>query len=112
MPDCDILCRPKLAEKDRYESLLKIKKPTKDAHFSATTFTDWGEWGACNVTCGNGYQRKTRACSFQPCASTDLIRLRSCTKSCGKCHLVYHHLQLISEAERFSQTACDSTLAS
>ena len=67
--------------------------------FLVNTFTEWGQWGGCNVTCGDGYQIRKRSCSITPCDNSTLTEYKNCTGPCGMfCCITYYERKSVMQA--------------
>ena len=41
---------------------------TLNLEITSATWSDYGEWGACSVSCGEGMAQRTRQCDHPDCS--------------------------------------------
>jgi len=62
-------------------------------NFPDPTWSDWNNWNNCPVTCGEGWQTRTRTCQGgNTCQGLATERKRCNTKTCsGVIHILVHY---------------------
>ena len=51
---------------------------------AAASWSDYGEWDACSVSCGEGTQQRTRQCNYPSCYNgTDCVGSEFDTQTCA-----------------------------